>query len=87
MKPELTRNDIAQGLRGLGLKDGDVVLLHSSLASIGRVGGGADAVIDAFLAVIGASGTLVVPTFGALGIITEVLKARPDAVQSILPKA
>ena len=87
MKPELTQNDIAAGLRDLGLKDGDVVLLHSSLASIGRVGGGADAVIDAFLAVIGASGTLVVPTFGALGIITEVLKARPDAVQSILPKA
>jgi len=87
MKPELTQNDIAQGLRELGLKNGDVVLLHSSLASIGRVVGGADAVIDAFLAVLGPAGTLVVPTFGALGIITEVLKARPDAVHSILPKA
>ena len=51
MLPELTRDDIAQGLRELGLAAGDAVLLHSSLSSIGRVVGGADAVIDAFLAV------------------------------------
>lgn len=87
MIPELTQDDISQGLRELGLKAGDVVILHSSLASIGHVVGGADAVVDAFLAVLGPTGTLVVPAFGSLGIITDMVKRRADTVLSIHPKA
>ena len=87
MLPQVTRDDIALGLRELGLTTGDTVLLHSSLSSIGQVVGGADAVIDAFLAVVGPTGTLMVPTFGSLGIITEVLRNHPAAVRSIHPKA
>ena len=49
--------------------------------------GGADAVIDAFLAVLGDSSTLVVPTFGNLGIIPDLLRERPNAASSIHPKA
>ncbi len=78
---------IKTGLKKLGLNSGDIVLLHSSLASIGHVEGGADAVADAFLEVLGPVGTLVVPTFGALGIITDTVKARPDALSSIHPLA
>ena len=37
--------------------------MHSSLSSIGYVEGDADAVVDAFLDVLGSTGTLVVPTF------------------------
>ena len=77
--------EIAAGLRELGLTRGDKVLLHSSLVSLGQVDGGADAVIDAFLEVIGQEGTLLVPVFGALGIITETLKQRPGAVISPCP--
>ena len=83
----MTRNEIEAGLKALGLKGGDHLLLHSSLSSLGHVEGGADAVIDAFLAVLGESGTLVVPTFGHLGIITDLLRERPNAVSSIHPKA
>jgi len=83
----VTREQIETALRRLGLGEGDIVLLHSSLASLGRVDGGAETVIDAFLGVLGREGTLVVPTFGALGTITEALKQRPDAVRSIHPKA
>ncbi len=83
----MTQHEIQADLRALGLKAGDIVLLHSSLSSLGPVEGGADAVIDAFLGVLGASGTLVAPTFGDLGIITEALKNRPDAVRSIHPRA
>ncbi len=83
----MTQHEIALGLKTLGLKAGDIVLLHSSLSSLGHVEGGADAVIDAFLAVLGASGTLVAPTFGALGVIPETLKRRPNAVSSIHPRA
>ena len=78
---------IETGLKDMGLREGDVVLLHSSLSSLGQVEGGADALVDAFLAVLGAEGTLVVPTFGDLGIVPEVVKKRPDAVLSIHPRA
>ena len=81
----LNQNDIAAGLRGMGLKQGDIVLLHSSLISLGKVNGGPAAVIDAFLDVIGEEGTLLVPVFGALGILTDEVKNRPGAVISPCP--
>jgi len=83
----INRDGIARALAELGLKRDDIVIVHSSLSSIGRVDGGADAVVDAFLEVIGPGGTLLVPAFGALGIITEVVRNRPGAVQSCHPKA
>jgi len=55
--------DIARGLREVGLGAGDVAIVHSSLSSMGRVEGGARTVIDAFLDVLDPTcGTLVVPT-------------------------
>jgi aminoglycoside 3-N-acetyltransferase len=54
---------IVKSLRQFGLVPGDVLVLHSSLASIGQVIGGANAVIDAFMEIIGNNGTLLVPTF------------------------
>ena len=57
----VTQYDIEHGLRDLGLREGDCVLMHSSLSSFGYVEGGADAVIDALLGVIGDTGTAMVP--------------------------
>ncbi len=80
-----TKNDIERGLRELGLANGDRVLLHSSVVSVGELEGGADALIDAFLTVIGKEGTLLAPCFAALGIVPETLKKRPGAVISPCP--
>ncbi|MGD0705443.1 MAG: AAC(3) family N-acetyltransferase [Trebonia sp.] len=49
-------------LRALGLSTGDTVLVHSSASSLGFVVGGAQAVVQALLDVLGPDGTLVVPT-------------------------
>lgn len=81
----LDQSAIAASLRDLGLRNGDIVLLHSSLVSLGKVNGGPAAVIDAFLDVIGNEGTLLVPVFGALGILTDEVKNRPNAVISPCP--
>ena len=54
-----TARSLAADLRALGLTSGDVVLVHSSLRSLGPVVGDAQAVVQALLAVVG---TLVVPT-------------------------
>jgi aminoglycoside 3-N-acetyltransferase len=56
-----TVDSLAADLRALGLAAGDVLLLHSSKRSLGFVAGGTQAVIEAFLQVLGPSGTLVVP--------------------------
>lgn len=61
-KVHVSKEDIAEGLRKLGLKKDDVVGVHSSLSSFGYVEGGADAVIDALLEVVGEEGSIVMPT-------------------------
>lgn len=57
--PALTTDEIRAGIRALALS-GQPVCLHASLRSFGRISGGADAVIDAFLA---EGCTLLVPAF------------------------
>lgn len=53
-------------LAGLALPGGSTVLVHSSLSQLGWVAGGAQAVVDALLRWVGASGTLVMPTHGGV---------------------
>lgn len=58
----ITQKDIYDGLRHLGLKAGDTVLVHSSLSSFGFVEGGIASVINALLDTTGCEGTVMVPT-------------------------
>jgi aminoglycoside 3-N-acetyltransferase len=57
-----TVQSLSSDLRALGLRSGDVVLLHSSRRSLGFVVGGTQAIVQALLDVIGPEGTIVVPT-------------------------
>lgn len=58
----LTRTRLARDLAGLGVVAGETLLLHASMRSIGWVRGGAATVVEALRDVLGAAGTLVVPT-------------------------
>lgn len=58
-----TQDKIGEALRVLGLPRGAIVFVHSSMSSIGYVEGGAEALVDAFVQVLGPAGTLAVPTF------------------------
>jgi aminoglycoside 3-N-acetyltransferase len=94
-----TASEIAADLRNLGLSDGVSLVVHSSLSSLGNVDGGAGAVIDALLRVIGQTGTLVMPTFtfppqplfepystpSSMGLIPETFRRRKGALRSIHP--
>ncbi len=101
MRMRVTKNRIKKDLRNLGLKEGDWVLMHSSLKSLGYVKGGADTVIDAAMEVIGESGLLMVPTFtftnftpffnpentpSQMGLITGTLRLREESVRSCHPR-
>jgi aminoglycoside 3-N-acetyltransferase len=50
-----------QDLLALGVRPGGVLLVHSSLRALGSVPGGAETVIQALLAALGESGTLLMP--------------------------
>ena len=58
----LTRKDIAEGFRALGVPCGGALLIHTALSSFGSVEGGADTLIDGLLDALGPEGTLIVPT-------------------------
>jgi len=57
-KAYVTQQDIEDGLKRVGLRSGDCVLVHSSLSRFGHVEGGVDSVIDALLNIVGSDGTL-----------------------------
>src|SRR5579875_789667 len=58
----LSKDAIVDDLQALGLSAGAVVLVHSSLRSLGWVDGGAATVIDALCAAVSPGGTILVPT-------------------------
>ena len=57
--PLQTRSQLASQLRTLGVEAGDILEVHSSLRSLGKVVGGADAVVLALLEAASPGGTLV----------------------------
>jgi aminoglycoside 3-N-acetyltransferase len=58
-----TEKSIGSDLRRLGVRAGQVLMVHSSLSSIGYVVGGAPTVVRALIDVLGVHGTLVMPAF------------------------
>ncbi len=61
--PETNHQHLVDHLRALGLKQGDRVAVHSRLLSFGRIVGGVETAYRALAEVLGAAGTLVVPTY------------------------
>jgi len=58
----VVKKDIISALKSVGIINGDIVLVHSSLKSMGYVEGGAETIISGFLEAVGCEGTLVMPT-------------------------
>ncbi len=56
-------NILRADLEKMGIGEGDVLVVHSSMKSMGYVEGGAECVIKAMSDAIGESGTLIFPTF------------------------
>ncbi|MEX0745699.1 MAG: AAC(3) family N-acetyltransferase, partial [Phycisphaeraceae bacterium] len=93
------KRQLVRDLKALGLGADMNVMVHSALSRIGQVEGGADTVVEALLAVLGPSGTLMMPSFnhGAAavfnvsatpttnGAIPDALWRRPEAVRSVHP--
>lgn len=68
-KGPVYQKDIEISLKKAGLKEGDVVMVHSDIKVIGKIGDlrnreeFLNSIVDAFMNVLGKEGTLVLPTF------------------------
>ena len=56
------KEDIVNELKRVGLQKNDVVMVHTSLKSMGYVCGGAQTIIEALIEVVGENGTIMMPT-------------------------
>lgn len=63
MSSIVTKIDIENGLRKLGVKNGMALEVHCSLSKFGYVDGGAATIINALMQVVGKDGAIVMPSF------------------------
>ncbi len=59
----LTKADLCEAIRKLGVKEGDTLVVHSGISGMGYLEGGADAMLGAISEVIGENGTFMAPSF------------------------
>lgn len=81
-KNTVRRSDIEKAFCKLGIKQGETLVVHSSMSGLGYIEGGADTVKDAIQSVIGEAGTFMVPIFSSPyimleGEVNKSLKFRP----------
>ena len=92
---------IASDLEALGVQHGDIILVHSSLKSLGYVEGGAETVIQGLLKAVEEDGTLLLPALSYMqtphhihstretpsnvGAIPEYFRKREGTIRSIHP--
>lgn len=63
MQKELTKNEIINDLKAIGVKQGDLLHLKVSMKSVGPLEGGVNTLLDAILETVGDEGTIVSDAF------------------------
>ncbi|MDD2710788.1 MAG: AAC(3) family N-acetyltransferase [Verrucomicrobiae bacterium] len=63
------KKDIQEGLKRLGVRKGDKVMVHCSFSSIGQVDGGPRTVCEAIMDLVSPQGLVMMPSFNHYGII------------------
>jgi len=98
MEKIFTKEKLISDLKKLGVEEGDVIFVHSSFKSIGKVDGGAQTVIEALEQSAGKNGTVLMPSFNLVqdrigtwninttpsttGYLTEYFRTMPGTVRS-----
>ena len=102
-KREISRGELVEQLRALGVEEGGVLLVHSSFRAIRPVEGGPAGLITALRDAIGPRGTLVMPSWigddnspfdptttpsaGDLGVVPQTFWRMPGVLRSTHPFA
>ncbi|MBS4224096.1 aminoglycoside N(3)-acetyltransferase [Lederbergia citrea] len=97
----LTKEELIKEFKAIGIKEGMVLVVHTSLKNIGYIEEGPEAVIESLLEVLGDSGTLVMPSMASgeevfdpketptddMGIVAETFWRMPGVLRSIHPSS
>ncbi len=62
-RPEITEEEMVAALRHLGIREGDLLLVHAATSRCGYVRGGAETVLSAIRKAVGKTGTALFATF------------------------
>ncbi|MBD3292863.1 MAG: hypothetical protein GF393_08075 [Armatimonadia bacterium] len=93
----LTKQDIVEELRALGVGPGMTIMVHSSLSALGHVEGGAETLIEALIEAVGRDGTVAMPAMpgggvfdietseSSVGAVTEAFRTWPGVKRSFHP--
>ena len=94
----VTRSELRDGLRALGLSSGSKVMVHSALCSFGYLEGGAQTLIEVLQDAVGVDGLIVMATFtygrepyhpritpAQTGRVPEVFRQMPAVLRSMHP--
>lgn len=60
---QITKTQLIRDLKRLGVQRGMYLMVHSALSKVGHIRGGAEALLDSILSVIGPRATLMLPSF------------------------
>ena len=76
---KLTKENLVEDLKSIGIGSGDSIMVHSSLSSIGNVDGGAETVVESLVDAVTAQGTLMMPCYNS----AEAVQADIEAGQYV----
>ncbi|MCJ8009809.1 AAC(3) family N-acetyltransferase [Lederbergia wuyishanensis] len=97
----LTKEQLIDDFKKIGIKEGMVLVVHTSLRNIGCIQGGPEVMIESLLEVLGEEGTLVMPSMTSgdelfdpkttptdgMGIVAETFWRKPGVLRSVHPNS
>lgn len=97
----ITKEQIVEALKGVGVQNGDILLVYTFLGAFGRFEHKLETVVKAFQETVGPEGTLVFPTYtvkflagqdydhdltpSEAGVLTEYFRTLPDVGRTFQP--
>ena len=102
VKRVFTRDEVAQQLADLGVRAGDVVVVHTAFSRVGPIEGGPMGLVEALRTALGPDGTLVMPSMTddddhvfdrlttpcvGMGVVADTFRRMPGVMRSDSPHA
>ncbi|WP_104205241.1 AAC(3) family N-acetyltransferase [Billgrantia saliphila] len=82
----ITRATLTHELKSLGVQTNETLMVHAGLRKVGPVEGGADALLDALLEVVGSEGTLLMVLGADADVPFDAQESPAEAGMAYLPK-
>ena len=76
-KVEINAEDMEKAIRSVGVDEGDIIFVHSSLSALGYVLGGPNTIVDILMKVVTDKGTILMPVYPFQGSMLEYFSSKP----------